>query len=218
MVETQRGRQAGSGSPILGPFDGIGNFAGYPLRSPVRGRSLSIVTAPGGSEVAGGGIGEGGPTRFCTSTFRRNRQCGRYCGTGRRASRRSAADIASRGVERAASTKWTPQPRRGGFGRRGQHACVEPDEGYAPVASFDDSPIVLIYFNFPISSSFQLSNHRQTGAFCRSCLRAARTRVPTPPQLGRERPVKLRLQDSQQEEPREKAEAEALLRRTAPLQ
>ena len=73
----------------------------------------------GGSEVHDGRIGEGRPTRFCTSTFRRNRQCGRYCGTGRRASRRSAADIASRGVERAASTKWTPQPRRGGFRKAG---------------------------------------------------------------------------------------------------
>ena len=45
MVGMQRGRRAGYNSPIIGPIDGIETFVGYPLRSPVRGRTLSIVAA-----------------------------------------------------------------------------------------------------------------------------------------------------------------------------
>ena len=49
MVGMQRGRRAGSNSPIFGPIDGIGNFVGYPLWSPVRGRTLLIVPGARGS-------------------------------------------------------------------------------------------------------------------------------------------------------------------------
>ena len=48
MVGMQRGRWAGSNSLIFGSIDGVGNFVGYPLWSPVRGRILSIVAATRG--------------------------------------------------------------------------------------------------------------------------------------------------------------------------
>ena len=48
MVGMQRGRRAASNSPIFGPINGIGNFVGYPLWSPVPGQILLIVAAARG--------------------------------------------------------------------------------------------------------------------------------------------------------------------------
>ena len=48
MAGVQRGPRDGFRSPILGPIGGIGNFAGYSLRSPVRGQIVLIVAATRG--------------------------------------------------------------------------------------------------------------------------------------------------------------------------
>ena len=50
-------------------------------------------------------------------------------------------DIDCRGVELAGKFS-TPQPRRRGFGGRGWKEHVEPDEGYAPVVSLEDSTML----------------------------------------------------------------------------